>query len=236
MAALAPDIGPYRRSAPFFGALLLLALPAFWSTYFFPRTYEADWHVHVHGFALFSWAVLLIVQPWLIASGRTRIHRRLGKASYVLAPVIVVSTVLLARYRIHASTPGFEQLYFLWIQAGLMVLFAVSYAQAIRWRHSPPLHARYMACTALTMVDPILARVMFFHAGIDIPWTQMITYLLVDAILLALWLRDRRAGRDARVFPRMLALFAAFQLPTFFVPQTAAWQSFGTWFGALPLP
>ena len=52
MAAL--DIAPYRRSAPFFGALLLLAIPAFWPTYFSPPRYEADWHVHVHGIALFS--------------------------------------------------------------------------------------------------------------------------------------------------------------------------------------
>src|SRR5947209_7884804 len=104
------DVLFYRRSAPFFGALLLLAIPAFWPTYFSPPRYEADWHVHVHGIALFTWSVLLIVQPWLVRSGRLALHRRLGKVSYVLAPVIVLSTVLLARYRMHESTPSFEQL------------------------------------------------------------------------------------------------------------------------------
>ena len=234
--AAAAHVAPFNRSAPFFGALLLLAIPAFWLTYFFPPRYEADWHVHVHGVALFAWASLLIVQPWLIGAGRYRVHRQLGKAAYVLAPVIVVSTVLLARYRMHQATPDFGQLYFLWLQASLMVIFAIASFQAIRLRRTPGLHARYMVCTGLAMVDPIVARVLFFYAGGDIPWTQIVTYLLIDAILLALWLADRRAGNGIRVFPAMLALFVVLELPTFFLPQTAAWQSFGSWFGALPLP
>ena len=235
MAAVA-DIAPYRRSAPYFGALFLLALPAFWPTYLFPPRYETDWHVHVHGIALFSWAVLLIVQPWLIHAGRFAWHRQLGKASYVLAPVIVLSTILLARYRMHMSTPPFDQLYFLWVQAALMTAFAVAYAQAIRWRRSPGIHARYMVCTALAMMDPIVARILFFYGGMDIPWTQIVTYLMVDAILLALWLRDRRAGVGTRVFPAMLVLFILLELPTFVLPQTAGWEAFGRWFGTLPLP
>jgi len=234
MAAL--DIAPYRRSAPFFGALLLLAIPAFWPTYFSPPRYEADWHVHVHGIALFTWAILLIVQPALIAAERRDVHRALGKVSYFLAPAIVVSTVLLAHYRLQASEPTYDQLYFTWVQLALMTIFAVSYAQAIRWRRSPAIHARYMVCTALAMVDPIVARLIFFYTGIDIPWTQIVTYLLVDAILLALWWRDRRAGMEVRVFPAMLALFVILEIPTFVVPQMPQWASLVRGFGALALP
>jgi hypothetical protein len=60
--------------------------------------------------------------------------------------------------------------------------------------------------------------------------------MVIGGILLALWLRDRRAGNGVRVFPAMLALFAVLALPTFFVPQTAAWESFGRWLAGLPLP
>jgi hypothetical protein len=232
----AVDIAHYRRSAPFFGALVLLAIPAFWPTYLALRPYEADWHVHVHGAALLLWSVLLIVQPWLVLRGKVRIHRAVGKSSYVIAPVIVVSTILLAHYRIHASAPSFDQLYFLWVQLSLITVFAIAYVQAIRWRRSGGMHARYMICTALAMIDPIVARLLYNHTGVDIPWLQVATYLLVDAILLALWVRDRRMGNGVRVFPAMLAVFVAFQLPTFFLPQTAAWRAFAQGFGALPLP
>lgn len=234
--AAAVDIAPFRRSAPFFGALLLLAIPAFWPSYFFPKQYETDWHVHVHGIALFSWAVMLIAQPWLIQSGRLRIHRRLGKASYFLAPVVVVSTILLARYRMHDSVPTFDQLYFLCVQIALMTVFSVAYVQAIRWRRAGGMHARYMVCTGIAMIDPILARLLYNHTGLDIPWSQVATYLLTDAILLALWLRDHRAGNGIRVFPAMLALCVAVELPTFFLPQTDAWKAIVAGFAKLPLP
>jgi len=236
MSVIAADIGPYRRSAPFFAALLLASIPAFWPSYFFPPRYEIDWHVHVHGVALFAWSLMLIAQPWLVHAGKLRAHRALGKASYAIAPLIVLSTILLARYRMHESVPTFDQLYFLCVQLALMVFFAVAYVQAIRWRRVGGMHARYMVCTAIAMIDPIVARILYNHAGIDIPWLQAITYLFCDAILLALWLRDQRKHGEARVFPGMLALFVVLQVPTFVLPQTAAWQSFGRWFGALALP
>jgi hypothetical protein len=234
--AAAADIAPFRRSAPFFGALLLLAIPAFWPTYFFPKEYEADWHVHVHGIALFMWALMLIAQPWLIRAGRLRVHRKLGKVSYVLAPVIVVSTILLAHYRMRDGAPTFDQLYFLCVQIALMTIFSVAYVQAIRWRRAGGMHARYMVCTGIAMIDPIVARLLYFNTGLDIPWTQMATYLLTDAILLVLWLRDHRAGNGIRVFPAMLALCVAVELPTFFLPQMDAWKSLVTAFARLPLP
>lgn len=226
------DIAFYRRSAPFFGALLLLAIPAFWPSYIFPARYEADLRVHVHGVSLLLWALLLIAQPWLIRAGRLRTHRQLGKASYVIAPVIVVSTILLAKYRV-ASQQSPEQLYFLYLQLWLTLIFAIAYVQAIRWRSSAGIHARYMVCTGLTMVDPILARLLYNVGGIEPPWMQIVTFLTVDAILLALWLRDRRLGNGVRVFPAMLALFAAFEVPTFFLPVWPAWTSFAKWFGSL---
>ena len=234
--AAAVDIAPFRRSAPFFGALLLLAIPAFWPTYLFPKQYETDWHVHVHGIALFLWALLLIAQPTLIRAGKLRIHRKLGKVSYLLAPVIVVSTILLARYRMHDSVPTFDQLYFLCVQIALMTIFSVAYVQAIRWRRVGGMHARYMVCTGIAMIDPILARILYNHTGLDIPWLQMATYLFTDGILLVLWLRDHRAGNGIRVFPVMLALCVAVELPTFFLPQTAAWQALVAGFARLPLP
>jgi hypothetical protein len=69
--------------------------------------------------------------------------------------------------------------------------------------------------------------------GIEPPWMQIVTFLIVDGIILALWLRDRRLGNGVHVFPAMLALFAAFEIPTFFLPETPAWESFGKWFGSL---
>ena len=234
IAARPGEIGIYRDSAPYLLAFFLLTIPAFWPTYWAPA-FERDWHVHLHGASLFTWAAMLVAQPWLIRRGRVRLHRQLGKFSYVVAPMVVISSLLLAHYRLQ-SARSFDQVYFLWVQLGLITLFAVAYAQAIRHRRSAGIHARYMVCTALAMLDPIVARLLFNLFGVDIPEAQAWTYGIIDAVLVALWLRDRRAGNGILVFPRMLAAYLVMELPTFALPQTAAWAAFVEFYSLLPLP
>lgn len=233
--ARAGDIGAYRNSAPYFASLLLLAIPAFWPTYLYVDKVERDFHVHLHGMSLFLWSVTLIVQPWLIGTGRVKWHRRVGKASFGLAPIVVASTILLAHHRA-AKELSFDQLYFLYVQLALLTLFAIAYVQAIRFRRSGGIHARYMVCTALTLVDPILARLEYNLFGIDIPVSQVITYGLIDAILVHLWMRDRALGNGISVFPAMLGVFLALEIPTFLLPGLPVWESLANAFARLPLP
>ena len=93
-----------------------------------------------------------------------------------------------------------------------------------------------MVCTALTLVDPIVARLLYIGLGIEPPAMQAITYALVDATLVFLWMRDRRLGSSAGVFPGMLALFILVEIPTFILPDTVAWRAFAGWYAGLPLP
>ena len=229
------DVGGYRNSAPFFAVLMLLAIPAFWPSYLNVDKAERDFHVHLHGATLLLWGMMLVVQPWLIYRGQWNLHRALGKISYVLAPLVVVSTLLLANHRLKQQiTP--EQIYFFYVQIGLTALFALAYTQAIRNRRWPVVHARYMICTGLTLFDPIVARLLFFFGGMGVPEIQVVTYATIDAILLYLWKRDRDSGKDIQVFPRMLTAFVVMQVPTFFLYKTTAWLAFTQWFAALPLP
>ena len=225
----------HRRAVFFFIALLLLAIPSFWPTYLFPPKVDPDYHVHLHGIAMFLWCALLIAQAWLIRTQRRELHRRLGKVSYALAPVIVVSTLLLAHYRLKQG-PTAEDLYFFCVQVSLITLFVAAYSLAIRYRHTPALHARYMVCTALPLIDPIVARLLFNHVGIQPPWVQVATYLLTDVILLCLVLLERRQASGVRIFPAMLVAFVVLQAPTFFLPGTPGWRAFALWYIGLPLP
>ena len=109
----------YRTSVYYFVGLLLLAVIGFWPTYFAPPKPETDWHPHLHGIAMFAWVVLLIAQSGLIAARRNDIHRRLGKVSFALVPVIVVSTLLLAAHRLRQESTA-DVLYFLYVQLSLL--------------------------------------------------------------------------------------------------------------------
>jgi hypothetical protein len=231
MTSLTLDLN--RRAVFFFAALLLLSIPAFWPSYLFPPKPIPEARVHLHGLLMLAWMLLLIIQGGLIRGGNRPLHRALGRISYVLVPLIVVSTLSVLHLRLNQKIDA-ELLYFLYIILSLTAVFAFSWAMAMRNRATPAVHARYMICTALALVDPILGRVVFFHAGIEPPGMQVVTYALVDAILLWLAYRDRASG--IRVFPFMLAVFVMVQIPTFFIFRLEAWPKFAQWLAALPLP
>lgn len=226
-----------QRSAVWWFAILLLAtVPAFWPSYFAAPAFKADFlHVHFHGLVMFAWMVLLVAQAALIRTGRRALHRALGKVSFALVPVILVSTLLLAHYRVRQGPPSAETLYFLYVQLSLIAIFVIAYALAMARRRDPPLHMRYVVVSTLALVDPILARLLFNHFRVEPPLLQLLTYGFVMAILAALWWRDR-GTRFARPYSTMLALFAVAVAPTFFITDTETWRLLAVAYGKLPLP
>lgn len=215
------------------GALGFAAIAAFWPSYV-TRLTDVGLPVHAHAVAMTAWLVLLVAQAWLMRSGRRAAHRALGRVSYLLVPLTVLATLALARHMLrHAKTPLTEEtLYFLYLQLSLIAVFALCWAQAIRHRRTPHLHAAWMIGTALALVDPIGARLLFHAFGAQPPLMQIGTFALVDALLVALLLRERRRAPPVRAYPTLLAIFAATQLPTFFVHRTPAWRAFAEAFAA----
>jgi hypothetical protein len=225
----------YRASPFFFAALLLASIPAFWPSYLFPKKYEADWHVHLHGIAMFLWMLMLIVQSTLATRRSFEFHRTLGKTSFVLVPVIVASTLLLAHYRMRSGLNK-ELLYFFYVQVALLVQFVLAWFLAIANRRTPQVHMRFMVCTALALVDPVFARLLYIHYGIEPPLMQAITYGAIDLLLVAFIIHDRMQSHYSRAYEGMLAVFVVTQVPTFFITQTKEWLAFTKAFAKLPLP
>lgn len=220
------------RSWKFFAGFLLLAFVAFWPTYLSqPATLSG--YTHFHAAAATSWMALLILQSWAIGSHRVALHRFFGKWSYALAPLLVLSVILLAHSRIVGiSGEAYSiQTYVLYLQVSLVLLFALSYGLAIWTRRSVARHSRFMVCTALTLVDPVLIRIIFWIEP-EPPFNyQWLTFGVTDLILLGLIVLERsnRAGRG--VFPAMLAVFAAFQAPALLgLTDGPMWQAFARWF------
>jgi len=227
-----------RNSVYFFTLLALFAIAAFWPSYLSRATSIPEVRVHLHGAVMALWVAMLITQAFLIRNGARPTHRLIGKASYVLAPLIVLSTLALAHLRMHEAgdDPPVDLLYFVYVQLAMLSLFVLAYVLAIKHRKTPQLHARYMACTALALFDPIFARLLYNHLGIDFPLAQVITYTAMDAILLGLALWDWRHDRRPSVYPAMLGIFVLVQLPTFFLYKLPVWRKVAVWYGSLPIP
>ncbi|NEZ04629.1 hypothetical protein G4Y73_10750 [Wenzhouxiangella sp. XN201] len=224
-------------SGPFFGALLALAIVAFWPTYLSQLSGQTG-YTHLHAASATLWLLLLIAQPMAIRAGRRDLHRMVGRLSYVVAPLVLASVVLLA----HANMQGLAgerlaiQTYILYLQLSLGLVFAACYAMAIIKRHDSPVHMRFMLCTALTLIDPIVVRLMFMAQPLPTWNYQWFTFLLTDAVLVLLIWLDRNSPRGRWVFPVMLGVFVLIQIPALAsLTSSGPWRAFAQWFAALGL-
>ena len=228
----------FSRSGPYFAGLFLVALVAFWPTYLSLAPSASSAYTHLHALTAAAWMLMLVAQPLAIRVRRIRLHRLMGQASYALAPLMLVSMVLLAHSRIR----GLEgeaygaQTYILYLQLSLGMLFGISYALAIYWRRPAALHARFMVCTALTLIDPVVIRLLLWANPMPSWNYQWLTFGLTDAVfVVVIWL-DRRSRVGRKVFPVMLGLFMMAQAPALLgLTNKPAWQAFARWFAALPL-
>lgn len=218
--------------------LLLAAgtLVAFWPTYFSVFD-QVPAHAHAHGLAMSAWLLLLIAQAWLIRKGRRDLHRLLGRSSFALVPLVIVTTMSFAHATLERDGMVQPRPYIFYLQMQLLVAFSLSYVLAIYNRRRPAVHARFMICTALVMIDPILARVIGFYLWepTSMAPLQIITYVVTDLVLIALIAANFRREWRLRVFPAMLGVFLLLQLPNFLITDTAWWQEFATWYLSLPL-
>ena len=235
---------PMRWASLAYALLLLLALVAFWPGYLsVPNARLGAW-VHLHALAATFWMFLLIAQPLAIHSGHRRLHRILGRSSLFVMPVLLISFIGLAHAVMAAATgaESGEQAWFFYIRVVLVATFVGSYVMGLIHRANVAVHARYMVCTGLSLIDPVVSRLAWrlFDGNADINY-QILTFGLVCGILLMLIFLERNARSGRRVFPIMLVAFFLGGLPLAldFSKWTAAWQlwkSISAGFAALPIP
>jgi len=228
----------FRNSVFFLVLIPLFAVWGFWVTYFTrpPGTYNI-WE-HVHGLAMFGWCIMLVSQSFLIRNNRRSLHRTLGKISFLLAPLVVISTIFLANYKLNVRQLNNEGLYIFGLQFFIVVLFGYFYTMAMIRRRQPDTHARWMICTAFTMLDPIFARIIavnFYQVPFETGIIQWMTFAFIDLIVIFLVVRDWKSSGRRDVFLNALAVFVVAQIAMLTVWDTAPWKAFASWFAELPL-
>ncbi len=86
----------YKYLGYFFLLLIPLTIAGFYKTYIiqFPNFKEnITYFIHVHAFIALAWIGILIVQPFLIVNKKFSLHRKVGKISYIVFPLLVLSFV-----------------------------------------------------------------------------------------------------------------------------------------------
>jgi hypothetical protein len=186
---------PYGRISLFFVFILALLTWGFYKTYliFFPSFTGFNNVQHFHGAMMMTWMAFLIIQPLLIRSGKTNIHRLIGKFSYVIAPLLVVSIFLVSRMvyqRPLPAMPAEERIGLIALSIPGMIAFAVLYLLAIINRKDTTKHLRYMIGTSLLLVGPGLGRALIVYYNMSLNDAVNITNYLVMGIAAGLLIND----------------------------------------------
>jgi uncharacterized membrane protein len=229
----------FQKSYLYFIGFFLFVVAGFWATYFTRLLDQENYRMHTHGITLILWCVMLIVQPYLIRTKRTKLHRALGKFSYVLVPLLIITTLDLLLYRLNPLPKlGTIDYFFVALVVNGLVAFVLLYGLAIYHRKKATVHARYMICTSLSIVTPFTDRLINMYVPSIHPYLPTIEgnpmapaagFLLADLILLALSIWDWRSHKRWNVFPAALLILLCYHLSVFTLYRFDSWRSFCDW-------
>jgi hypothetical protein len=240
-----PDKVLHRNALLWFAGFFLFALWAFWPSYFSRISEQTEPRFHTHGVAMTLWCVMLITQAYLIRTSQRALHRAVGYASYVLAPLVVAATINLIHYRMKGGgTLPDIGLYQLALMVNGAVAFVVLYGLAMISRHDPARHARYMVCTVFPLFTPVTDRLIYAHwpsltslvpALNNVPLVQIVGFALADLLLVAFVVWDWRARRRAYAFAIAFGVIATYHASVLSLYRFEFWRTFADWFRGLPL-
>jgi hypothetical protein len=214
----------YNNSAYFFLLLFGLVFIGFYKSYFsiFPgyqASVKSSTIIHFHAAVTFIWVVLLVVQPFLIRHKKYRVHKIIGKCTYVLAPLIFLSFVGLITTKYFEANmhtwPIGDVLNYFYFQLLHTIFFATFYILAVYYRYKGKisLHSGYMIGTGLIFINPITRRVFCNAAGLSFTVSETIALFLTDFFLVLLYLLAKKHNMNHRYCYTIMMMFAIYQVP-----------------------
>ena len=225
---------PFDNAGYFVIGIFIVALFGFVPSYLPSSEIEFTFYTHLHAVNMVLWLCVLIAQPFLIRRRLNRWHRTLGKVSYVQVPLLMLSSLLLIHYRIAASDPPTPDQF--WIPFKDLIMIGTTYGLAIYYRRNAAYHARFMVGSCFQLLEPGLGRVV--RNFLPFPSLLIPTYLVNDAILIYLIVKDRKLPRGKWIFRLVLGMTLSVQLVALYLtgnPELPWFSSFLDWFSKLPL-
>ncbi|MBL0163908.1 MAG: hypothetical protein IPP82_09785 [Xanthomonadales bacterium] len=185
--------------------------------------------VQVHGLLFTAWMVLFVVQPALIAGGRTALHRQLGMFGAALALSLFVIGAMTAIAAASRGQPikGIDPLPFLAIPIATILVFIGTVGAALWFRRRSDIHKRLMLIATIGVMTPAIARMNIEIGPLHGP---PLALFLTDVFVIPCLINDRL--RIGRIHPAYLwgAGFLLFsQIARLLIMRTEAWIAVASW-------
>jgi uncharacterized membrane protein SirB2 len=188
----------YKNLGYFLILLIPLTLLGFYKTYFNQIPVFEDninTFIHLHAIIASIWILMLIVQPLLIRNGKNKWHKRVGKMSYIVFPLLILSFIPQMIRISNSDMPDF-----LFSPLADSILLTLSYSLAIYYRKNPALHMRYMIGSALVFLGPTIGRIGPLLLGMPTSLTQNLLYIIIYLVLAGLILLDYKKGKNFKPY------------------------------------
>jgi hypothetical protein len=199
----------YKYLGYFMLVLIPLIFAGFYKSYIgsFPNFgAKIDIYIHVHSFIASVWILMLIVQPFLVFNKKFALHRTIGKLSYFVFPLLILSFVPQMIRIIHS--PESKNLFYPISDCVLLIVF---YSLAIYNRKKSSWHMRYMIATAIVFLGPTVGRIGPHWFGWSGFLTQNIQYAIIYSMLISLILYDQTNRKKYIPYLVAIAGFAIHQ-------------------------
>ncbi|MEJ7830070.1 MAG: hypothetical protein WKF91_17810 [Segetibacter sp.] len=220
----------------FFIGIFFVVIWGFWKTYivFFPSFKGFGYTHHIHGLLMMMWIFMLIVQPLLIRAKKLSLHRAIGKASYIVVPLLLLSIFMVDKISYDKMFPVAPQQAIAGIALNIPALFAfaVLYGLAIWKKKKSRIHMRYMLGTSLLMIGPGLGRVLIVYFEVPFPEAVIYSYYLIMAIAFLLLVSDMIQKKPIVPYSIILLLMVLVYLAWQF-RDDYLWQAIGGKFAAI---
>ena len=225
----------YKNIVLFFIAIVIIVFIGFFPTYFthFPKFEGFVSLHHFHAIVMISWLLILIIQPIMISKRKYEWHRLIGKFSYFLVPIIVISMLLVYNRAFVNSvdTNGInhiESLCLLFLPLTDVLPFTVFYLLAIMNKKKTSNHLRFMISTAIVIVGAGFVGILTVWLDMDFIRGLYVNSGVLTLVFVGLILYDLKYKILSKNKSFVIALFV-FSIPNLlllFVPNTAWWLSF----------
>lgn len=217
-----------------FLGILLIAFLGFIPRYFFDpeKPLQAfDFYTHFHATMMTLWFVILIIQPFLIRAKKRKIHKQIGKFTYVFFPLLIISMILLVHYKLNLEQKPVPGISF-YIPLKDILVMVPCFILAIYYRKKPLYHARFIIGTSIQMIEPGLVRAIGnITSGIENFPRYIVTLIIVDTLLAVLIYKDRKQKKGRWIFFLIAGMVLSIQIGVFAgIHKLEVFVNFMNWF------
>lgn len=118
---------------------------------------------HLHLVAFLCWFVVLIWQPVLMKQKKVEMHRKVGRFTYFLVPVLAVTVLMIVYHQLSFFVPeeSNESVYINMLGGSLSgTSFVIYYTIAMIKRKNTRWHVAFIIASSLVLLNPGLSRMV----------------------------------------------------------------------------